>query len=198
MDMPGDRYFQPEIETMPRAELTQLQTERILSLVPYAYEPPSAASSALRQLLPAALGDGMAVDVRAQVPYGGEDDLLEHLPERGGGIADVIVLVFSLAATPEDQSHGIVIAGVRDWLAASRRHAQLLVLVDERPYSERMGAQAGFAERLAARRALWESFVSARGVKACVLDLSPGPAVATGEGSVVERLRAALWQPAAA
>ena len=38
MDMPGERYFQPEVETMPRAELTKLQTERILSLVPYAYE----------------------------------------------------------------------------------------------------------------------------------------------------------------
>ncbi|MBV9380834.1 MAG: phenylacetate--CoA ligase family protein [Streptosporangiaceae bacterium] len=36
--MPGDRYFQPEIETMPRAGLTKLQTERILELVPYAYE----------------------------------------------------------------------------------------------------------------------------------------------------------------
>jgi phenylacetate-CoA ligase len=38
MDMPGDRYFQPEIETMPRAQLAKLQTERILSFVPYAYE----------------------------------------------------------------------------------------------------------------------------------------------------------------
>lgn len=36
--MPGDRYFQPDIETMPRAVLTKLQTERILELVPYAYE----------------------------------------------------------------------------------------------------------------------------------------------------------------
>jgi hypothetical protein len=170
----------------------------IVAVVPYAYEPSTAAFSTLRRLLPAALGDSMAVDVRAQVPYGGEDDLLEHLPERGGAIADVIVLLFSLAATPEDQSHGIVIAGVRDWLAGSRRHAQLLVLVDERPYSERMGAQAGFAERLATRRALWESFVSARGVKACALDLSGKAAAAADEGAVVERLRAALWQPAAA
>ncbi len=30
MDTAGDRYFQPGIETMPRAELTKLQTERIL------------------------------------------------------------------------------------------------------------------------------------------------------------------------
>jgi phenylacetate-CoA ligase len=36
--LPGERYFQPEVETMPRDELDKLQTERILALVPYAYE----------------------------------------------------------------------------------------------------------------------------------------------------------------
>jgi hypothetical protein len=169
----------------------------IVAVVPYAYEPSPAASAALGRLLPAALGDSLAVDIRAQVPYGGEDDLLEHLPERGGAVADVIALLFSLAATPEDQSHGVVIAGIRDWLAGSRRHAQLLVLVDEHPYSERMGVQAGFAERLAARRALWDAFVAARGITACVLDLGAAPPAAWDEGAV-ERLRAALWQPAAA
>ena len=89
-----------------------------------------------------------------------------------------------------------MIAGVRDWLAGSHRHAQLLVLVDERPYSERMGGQAGFAERLVARRAAWEAFVAARGLRACVLDL--GAEQAAAEGGAVERLRAALWQPAPA
>jgi hypothetical protein len=36
--MPDDRYFEPEVETMPRAALRALQEERILELVPYAYE----------------------------------------------------------------------------------------------------------------------------------------------------------------
>jgi hypothetical protein len=166
----------------------------IVAVMPYAYEPSAAASLALRRLLPAALGETMAVDIRAQVRYGEEDDFLQRLPDRGGGIADVMALVFTLAATPEDQSHGVVIAGVRDWLAGSHRHGQLLVLVDERPYSERMGGQAGFAERLVARRAAWEAFVAARGLRACVLDLVGEPAAA-GESGTVERLRAALWQP---
>ena len=159
--------------------------------------PSAAASTALRRLIPAALGETMAVDMRAQIRYGEEDDFLQHLPDRGGAIADVIALLFSLAATPEDQSHGIVIAGVRDWLAGSHRHGQLLVLVDERPYSERMGGQAGFAERLVARRAAWEAFVAARGLRACVLDLA-AEQTAAAEGGAVERLRAALWQPAPA
>ena len=36
--MPDDRYFEPEIETMPRESLAALQEERILELVPYVYE----------------------------------------------------------------------------------------------------------------------------------------------------------------
>jgi Protein of unknown function (DUF2868) len=169
----------------------------IVAVMPYAYEPSTAASTALRHLIPATLGATMALDMRAQIRYGEEDDFLQHLPDRGGAVADVIALLFSLAATPEDQSHGIVIAGVRDWLAGSHRHAQMLVLVDERPYSERMGGQAGFAERLVARRAAWEAFVAARGLRACVLDLAPEPTTGA-DGGAVERLRAALWQPAPA
>jgi phenylacetate-CoA ligase len=33
-----DRYFQPDVETMPRADLDRLQEEKLLALLPYAYE----------------------------------------------------------------------------------------------------------------------------------------------------------------
>jgi phenylacetate-CoA ligase len=36
--MPDERFFEPEVETMPRDSLVALQEERILKLVPYAYE----------------------------------------------------------------------------------------------------------------------------------------------------------------
>ena len=36
--MPDNRFFEPEIETMPRASLVARQEERILELVPYVYE----------------------------------------------------------------------------------------------------------------------------------------------------------------
>jgi hypothetical protein len=167
----------------------------IVALIPYAYEPSVGASSTLQRLLPAALGENLAVDVRAPIHYGDEDDFLQHLPERGGAIADAIALLFSLAATPEDQSHGHVIAGVRDWLTRSHRQAQLLVLIDEGPYAARMSAQAGLAPRLAERRDAWEAFVAARGLKACFLDLAERPATTPLDAGAVERMRAALWQP---
>ena len=36
--MPDERFFEPDVETMPRAHIAALQEERILELVPYVYE----------------------------------------------------------------------------------------------------------------------------------------------------------------
>ena len=36
--MPDERFFEPDVETMPRARIAALQEERILELVPYVYE----------------------------------------------------------------------------------------------------------------------------------------------------------------
>lgn len=167
----------------------------IIMILPYAYEPAEAAQTRLRSLLPLALGQNLAVDARAPVAYGEEAALLQHLGERGGGVADVIVLLLNLAATPEDENHGVVIAGVRDWLVRSGHHAQLLVLVDAGPYAARMAAQGGAGARVAERRRAWDDFIAARGLTACVVDLTtlelpPQPVV-------LDQLRAALWQAAA-
>ena len=173
----------------------------IIMVVPYAYEPAPDAAARLRALLPAALGDNLAVDTRAPVAYGDEEALLHNLEDRGGGIADVIVLLCNLAATPEDENHGTVIAGLRDWLSAKRPHAQLLVLVDEGPYAARMAAQGGAAERMTGRRLAWRQFVSARGLDACLVDLAAAPQPAQrdkpADDALAGELRAALWQAAA-
>jgi hypothetical protein len=165
----------------------------IVAVVPYAYAPSTATAAALTRLLPAALGDHLAVDLRAPVRYGEEDEFVALLAERGPGVADVIVLLFTLAATPEDQNHGMVIAGVRDWLGRTHGPATLLVLVDEGPYAERMGGPAGPGDRLPTRRRAWETFVAARGLTACVLDVA---AASSGDATdAIARLRAAPWHP---
>ena len=119
----------------------------IIMVLPYAYEPSANSQARLLTLLPSALGENLAVDTHAPAPYGDEATFLQHLGERGGGIADVIVLLLNLAATPEDESHGAVISGVRDWLTRNRQHTQLLVLIDEGPYAARMAAQGGARRR---------------------------------------------------
>lgn len=166
----------------------------IVMVVPYAYEPASASLAQARTLLPGALGDNLAVDLRAPVAYGDEDEFVAHLADRGGAIADVVVLMFNLAATPEDENHGAIVSGVRDWIAANRQHAQLLVLVDEAPYAVRMGA-AG-AGRLDERRRAWQDFIAARGLHACTMDLSAAPVEASAAEPLRAQLRNAIWQPA--
>jgi hypothetical protein len=167
----------------------------IIAVVPYAYEPASAAIAALKHLLPAALGSTLAVDVRAPVRYGDEEAFLRALADRDASIADAVTLLFSMASTPEEENHGSMIVGVRDGLARSGRPAQLLILVDERPYAARMAAQAGYAARLDERRRVWEGFVAARGLRVCFVDLDERSGVVEPASSEAQRVRGALWQP---
>jgi len=163
----------------------------LASVVPYAYEPSADARAGLRALLPRALGESLTLDSRAAVRYGEEDEFVRELD--AAGKADVMVLLFNLAATPEEENHGKVIAGVRDWVAARQARPQLLVLVDEGPYAERMAAD-GASGRVAERRDAWQQFVAAHGLAACSVNLA-----AAGHTEIpreqVDLLRGALWQP---
>jgi hypothetical protein len=165
----------------------------IVAVVPYAYEPGPDALARLRTLLPAALGENLAVDMRTPVRYGEEEAFVANLADRGAAIADTLVLLLNAAATPEDENHGAVIAGVRDWLARVRPHAQLLVLLDEGPYRARMALQGGATDRVAQRRDTWRAFVEARGMAACFLDLAASSQ--PPDVQALECLREALWQP---
>ena len=145
----------------------------------------------MRALLPRALGESLTLDSRAAVRYGEEDEFVRELD--AAGRADVMVLLFNLAATPEEENHGEVIAGVRDWLAGRQPPPQLLVLVDEGPYAERLAAD-GASGRVAERRDAWRQFVAAHGLAACTVNLA-----AAGRSEItreqVDLLRGALWQP---
>jgi Protein of unknown function (DUF2868) len=201
----GKAPMPPELTAYYRASFSGVDSaigRGIIMVSPYAYEPSADALARLRTLLPSALGENLAVDSRAAVAYGDEESFLRNLGDRGGGIADVIVLLLNLAATPEDENHGTVIAGLRDWLTGNRRHTQLLILVDEGPYAARMAAQGGAEERMTERRRAWREFVAARGLSACVVDLAaaapPAERTEPADTAVVDQLRSALWQPAAA
>lgn len=162
-----------------------------VAVIPYAYDPSPSAQAVLRRLLPDALGAGVETVVQAGARYGDEDDLLRQLGDRGAG-ADVIAILLSLAATPEDENHGTVIAGVRDWIERERRRTHLLVLVDEGPYLARMQGGAA-ADRVGERRELWRRFVAARGLQAGFVDLRQPDTV---DPEDARSLRAMLWQPA--
>jgi len=134
----------------------------VVLVAPYAYVPEPAALERLRAWIPEVVGASLPVDLRAPVAYGGEDAFLASFAERGGGVADVVVLLFNMASTPEDENHGTFLAGARDRLARERPEAQLLAVVDEAPYAARMGADS---PRMAERREAWRAFIAARGLE---------------------------------
>ena len=143
-------------------------------VLPYAYEPSPPAAARLRERLPDLLGGQLEVEAEASTPYGEEDALLAQIEVAGTG--DVLVLLFSLATTPEDENHGVLVAGARDLAARGARKTELVVLVDEAPYAARLAGEGAARERLAERRALWQTFARARGVEARVVDLGTAPA----------------------
>ena len=165
----------------------------LVTVIPYAYEPSAAARAGLRTLLPAALGESITLDARAPVRYGEEDEFLQGLGNAGK--PDIVVLLFNLAATPEEENHGAMIAGVRDWLAEKRLAAQLLVLVDEASYASRMGADGGADARVPERRRAWQEFVAARGVGACIVNLATAEPDVVPPSEQTDCVRNALWQP---
>jgi hypothetical protein len=137
-------------------------------IAPYAHELSPGALARLIAYLPSVTGGSPAIDARAAVPYGEEEQHLEiirALPEDDA----IVVLPFSLATTPEDENHGVVMTSTRD-AVAQRRGGQLLVVIDEAPYTERM---AGAPERLEERRRAWREFVEARGLRAHFTSLAP-------------------------
>ena len=137
-------------------------------VVPLAYEPAANSLARLRTLLGAEMGEQLTIDLRPPVRYGDEEAFVRNVGDQGGQLADVIVLFASLAATPEEENHGLVIEGVRDWLAKHRPRAQLVVMIDEGPYAVRVPA-----DRLEERRSVWQAFVAARGVEPRFANFAP-------------------------
>jgi hypothetical protein len=138
-------------------------------VMPYACELSPDALARLIAWLPGAAGGPLAIEARESVPYGEEERYLSGLGERGADRADVLVLPFSLASTPEEENHGKVLSGARDWLATARPDARLLVVIDEAPYARRMEGAPG---RMDERRAVWRQFIEARGLKAAFVDFA--------------------------
>ena len=160
------------------------------SVIPFAYEPSPESVAGLKILLAAALGGGVKVELRGSVRYGDEDKLR---PQLEPGAAEWLVLLMTVAATPEAENHGAALGALRDSLARTPAAPPLLVVIDTGPYSQRMHGDASFDRRLTERRRLWSEFVAGYGLRACVVDLSGIVAGAPSESAARDVARAALW-----
>ena len=143
----------------------------VASVTPYAYEPSDAALRGLERWLQGASLGITQIERRTALHYG-EEDMAESAFAIGAHrVADLHVVLLSLAATPETENHGVVIAAARDAAHRARPPAAVRIVVDESPYASRLAGDASLAPRLEERRRLWRSFVAGYGLEADLLPL---------------------------
>jgi hypothetical protein len=142
------------------------------TVVPYACEATAEARDGLRRWLESTFGKGAHMDLRPMAKYGEESALRSMLEASLPANAEGLVLLLSLAATPESENHGLAIAAARDAARGSRPERELRIVVDESPYASRLAGDASLAARLEERRKLWRGFVRGYGVDATLVDLA--------------------------
>jgi hypothetical protein len=158
----------------------QVRAAGITSVTPYAYEPSEASLAGLERWLPSVTGAEARVDRRTTLRYGEEDMAGAAFDSGAHRVADLHVVLMNLAATPEAENHGVVIAAARDSARRARPPAAVRVVVDESPYTERFAGDASLAARLDERRRLWRDFVAGYGLEADLVALAEaGAAPAT-------------------
>jgi hypothetical protein len=118
------------------------------------------------------------------IAYGEEEEWLA-LSELGTEVDHLLVL-FSLASTPEAENHGALVTGIGEALARSGGGTALTVMVDESTFRERMAGQSGAVGRVDARRTAWERMFAATAVPPFFADL------ASEDATVIRRLEAAM------
>jgi hypothetical protein len=143
----------------------------LTSVTPYAYEPSDAAIHGLERWLASNSPGEVRLERRSTLRYGEEDMAAAGFASGAHRAADLHVVLMNLAATPEPENHGVVIAAARDAAHRARPPAAVRVVVDESPYAHRLAADASLATRLEERRRLWRDFVAGYGLEADLIEL---------------------------
>jgi hypothetical protein len=143
----------------------------VTSVTPYAYEPSDAALAGLGRWLAGVTPDEVRLERRPTLRYGEEDMAAPGFASGAHRTAERHVVLMNLAATPEAENHGVVIAAARDAAHRARPPAAVRVVVDESAYAARFAGDASLAPRLDERRRLWRGFVAGFGLEVDLVDL---------------------------
>ncbi|MGV8899067.1 MAG: hypothetical protein ACOH2B_07490 [Burkholderiaceae bacterium] len=152
-----------------------VEANRLVSITPYSYHPTATAQQHLLNLLRNTLDPASQIEIAPTVAYGSEEEYLDCLDDTTSDAkspATLQIVLFSTAATPEHEIQGTLMEQIQRKLGQRKDHCQLLAILDESPYRQRLAGQAGAAERLAERRRSWQQMMQQHQVKMLVLDLS--------------------------
>ena len=133
-----------------RLKHAALATPQPATVLPYSYQLGATPQAALAAALADVLGAGVQLQLANSLPLGAEDDLPQALPAQ---LADTVVALFSMTATPERETHG---AFVRALAGALPPRCTLHVVVDESGFRRNLGTSGDAPSRLQQRRSAWE------------------------------------------
>lgn len=152
---------------LPEAYLRRLAAavkgggERV-EILPYSFAPSPKAIEHLKQLLFDLFGPRADLRLLASAEYGAESEELPLEPAR------CLVVIFSLAQTPELEVHGELLQELTQQLPDGEA---LIVLLDDSTYKRRLEATTAEG-RLSQRQRAWERVVRAAGLEPVVIDLA--------------------------
>ncbi len=150
-----DAYFQ-------RLTRVLRGTPATVRVLPYSYQLAPQATLGLNNLCTLTLGPRTTISVAPGVAFGDEDSIDAHAL---AGTATVLMPLFAMTATPEQENHGVFI----DKLATSTGPAtHMVALVDESGFRRQF---AGDSARRDERRALWLKLLNERKCAAVFVDL---------------------------
>ncbi len=149
------------------------EANKLASITPYSYHPTATARQRLLDMLRNVLDPASQIEFAPTVAYGSEEEYLDCLNTTNDAKNPVTlhIVLFSTAATPEHEIQGALMEQIQRKLAQRKEHCQLLAILDESPYRQRLAGQAGAVGRLAERRRGWQQMMQQHQVKMLVLDL---------------------------
>jgi hypothetical protein len=151
-----DVYFQRLVRQL-RGEAARVR------IVPYAVDVTPAAAEALRALMTRVYGAKATIEIAPPIAWGGEEALPDSVAPSGMA---ALAALFSLAATPEAENHGALLAALRARLPAG---TPVFAIVDESHFRRRF---AQSPQRLEERRAAWRQMLAAQRVEPIFFDLA--------------------------
>jgi len=136
-----------------------------LALVPYSAAPAPERLRALEAALGEALGETLTVTAEPPIRYGSEEEFLAAPLPPALAAADHAALAVSLAATPEEEVHGRLLAGLGEARRAAGKSDPVILLLDEAAYRERLGPAEEAGRRVKERLFAWRQLAEALGAR---------------------------------
>lgn len=140
----------------------------VIALYPFSLQMTAQRQAELQRYVREQFGAAAHLHVGPTLEYADAGNYFRQTVE--ARVPSLSVLLFSLAATPEEEAHGAVLRQFEARVPGARA-----VWIYGQELAQRLGSDTSAQQRLAERRHLWQLFVQAHGQHAVFIDHAPTP-----------------------